>query len=325
MTLYDEAAEKMVWIQLIDRDLVSVETMQERFGMIPEVEQMRMKREKTARENDTGKVPQKAGPFHNAQFEQDVTHTALQQGTLAPSEAGVKKKPRDKGDKSLLDHQSALENKRIEMEKESNEQKMQQDKELHEQNLGFKEAEHNQKLAQKDTEHKTMLPVKKKAMQQKLSQQNKGQPQQGRPKNSKDSTQRKKRRVLPNTKAAETVNRLTWAREAQKVISDEFTPIYLTSKGKKNVRSLSVAQTEELEALKFSILWNTPVMHGVTAEYVKEIDITSLPSVEDGIAEVAKLKQGYHKKNLSIDDIREIQVSAYILSKEGDTDAETED
>jgi hypothetical protein len=121
------------------------------------------------------------------------------------------------------------------------------------------------------------------------------------------------------------VNRLTWARDAQKVISDEFTPIYLSLKGKKNVRSLSVAQTDELEALKFSILWNTPVMHGVTAEYVREIDLTSLPSVEDGIAEVAKLKKTHHKKNLSIEDIRELQVSAYVLNKEGDTDAETED
>jgi hypothetical protein len=325
MTLYDEAAEKMVWIQLIDRDLVSVETMQERFGMIPEVEQMRMKREKTARENETGKVPQKAGPFHNAQFEQDVTHTALQQGTLAPSEAGVKRKPRDKGDKSLLDHQNNLENKRIEMEKESNEQQAQRDDEMHKQTMMFKEDEHKQKLAHKDNEHKTMLPVKKKAVQQKLSQQNKGQPQQGRPKNSKDSTKRKQRRVLPKTKASDMVNRLTWARDAQKVISDEFTPIYLSLKGKKNVRSLSVAQTDELEALKFSILWNTPVMHGVTAEYVREIDLTSLPSVEDGIAEVAKLKKTHHKKNLSIEDIRELQVSAYVLNKEGDTDAETED
>lgn len=323
MTLYDEAAEKMVWVQLIDRDLVSVETMQERFGMIPEVEQMRMKRERNLRDGETGKMPQKAGPFHNAQFEQDVTHTALQQGTLAPTEAGVKKKPREKGDKSLLDQQEKMENKRVEMEKEAAEKQAVLDQQMHEQDMSFKKEEHDQKLAHKDNEHKVMLPVKKKAIQQKLSQQNKGQPQQGRPKNSKDSTKRKQRRVLPKTKASEMLSKMTWARDAQKVISDVFTPMFLESTGKKNVRSLSVAQTDELENAKFAILWNTPIMHGVTAEYVQQIDILSLPSIEDGFAEVAKLKKGYHKKkNLTIDDVRELQVSAYILSKESDIDGE---
>src|ERR1044072_7787706 len=174
MTLYDEAAGKMGWGKLVDRDPVSVEAMHERFGLIPEVEQMRRKRENKSRETESGKVPNKAGPFHNAQFHQDVVQTALQQGTISPTEAGVKKQEREKGDKSLMDHQNRLEDKRIEMEKETQQQQMQFDKDLHEQTLVHKDNEHGQKLALKEQEHKALLPVKKRAMQQKLKQQNKG-------------------------------------------------------------------------------------------------------------------------------------------------------
>ncbi len=318
MTLYDEAAEKMVWIQMIDRDLVSVETMQERFGLIPEVEQMRLKREDAARETETKKVPPKAGPFHNPQFHQDVIQTSLQQGTIAPSEAGVKKKPKKKGDKSLMDHQSEMENKRIEMDKEANDQQMKLDVDLHKQTLLHKEDEHKQKLAQKDVEHKTMLPVKKQVLKQRMSQQNKGQPQQGRPKNSKDTDVRKKRRVLPSVKAAELIATMQWARDAQKLISEAYTPMYLKAHSKKNVRSLTTAQSDQLENDKLRILWNTPLGHGVTAEYVEQLDISLLPSDLEGVELLADLvKDRGHAKGaaLTVDDIRELQISAYVLSK----------
>jgi hypothetical protein len=326
MTLYDEAAEKMVWVQLIDRDLVSVETMQERFGLIPEVEQMRMKRETNARKSEGGKVPNKAGPFHNAQFNQDVIQTSLQQGTISPTEAGVVKEKREKGDKSLMDYQSQMENKKMEMEKESNDQKMVCDKELHEQTLVHKDNEHKQKLSLKEQEHKTMLPVKKRALQQKVKQ-NKGQPQQGRPKNSKDTVVRKRRRVLPKTKAVDLLATMQWARDAQKAISEHFTPIYLQSCEKKNVRSLTISQTEELEAKKFSMLWNTPPMSSVTAEYVQEVLKNPLPDIAEGLEAMSELREEcYAGRDTppTVDELRELQVSTYALYK-GVTDAETDD
>lgn len=320
MTLYDEAAEKMVWVQLVDRDIVSVETMQERFGLIPEVEQMRMKRENTMRESDSGKVPQKAGPFHNAQFQQDVTHTSLQQGTIAPSEAGVKKKPKAKGDKSLMDHQTALENKRIDMEKEKNDQQMQFDQELQKQKLQQNDDVHNQRLKQKDAEHKTMLPVKKQALKQQLSKKNKGQPQQGRPKNSKDTKQRKKRQPQPSTKAM--FDMMMWAREAQKTIAEAYTPMYLDKVNKKNVRTLTSAQVDELEDAKLSILWSLEPMGAVSdISSMQDTHILSLPKI-DRNAIVSEM--GKADAKLTLDQERELYIQAYVLEK-GDFDGEADD
>ena len=60
-SLSDEAAEKNLLIQLADRDIISHETLLERFKEIPQIENIRMKRELTKRET-VG--PNKAGPFH---------------------------------------------------------------------------------------------------------------------------------------------------------------------------------------------------------------------------------------------------------------------
>jgi hypothetical protein len=62
MSLSDESAERALYIQLLDRGVISEETILERFGEIPEIEMWRMKREMKARESE--KKPPKAGPFH---------------------------------------------------------------------------------------------------------------------------------------------------------------------------------------------------------------------------------------------------------------------
>lgn len=61
MSLSDEAAEKNLLIQLADRDIISHETLLERFKEIPQIENIRIKRELSKRET-VG--PEKAGPFH---------------------------------------------------------------------------------------------------------------------------------------------------------------------------------------------------------------------------------------------------------------------
>jgi len=61
MTLSDEAATRNLLIQLADRDIISHETLLERFKEIPQIENIRMKREIKKRESSG---PQKAGPFH---------------------------------------------------------------------------------------------------------------------------------------------------------------------------------------------------------------------------------------------------------------------
>tara|TARA_R100001163_G_C5065610_1_gene203618 strand:- start:560 stop:2572 length:2013 start_codon:yes stop_codon:yes gene_type:complete len=61
MSLSDEAAEKNLLIQLADRDIISHETLLQRFKEIPQVENIRIKRELSKRDT-VG--PEKAGPFH---------------------------------------------------------------------------------------------------------------------------------------------------------------------------------------------------------------------------------------------------------------------
>lgn len=70
MTLSDEAAEKNLLIQLADRDIISHETLIQRFKEIPEIEKIRLKREMKDRNNDS--YPDKAGPFHNANHKNDL-------------------------------------------------------------------------------------------------------------------------------------------------------------------------------------------------------------------------------------------------------------
>ncbi len=70
MSLSDETAEKNLLIQLADRDIISHETILERFKEVPPVEKMRLKREQKERDNDA--YPDKASPFHNANHKQEI-------------------------------------------------------------------------------------------------------------------------------------------------------------------------------------------------------------------------------------------------------------
>ena len=69
MTLSDEAAEKNLLIQLADRDIISHETLLERFKEIPQIENIRLKRELEKRDNAG---PPKASPYHNPNHQQDL-------------------------------------------------------------------------------------------------------------------------------------------------------------------------------------------------------------------------------------------------------------
>jgi hypothetical protein len=69
MTLSDEASEKNLLIQLADRDIISHETLLERFKEIPQIENIRIKRELDKRDSSG---PPKASPYHNPNHQQDM-------------------------------------------------------------------------------------------------------------------------------------------------------------------------------------------------------------------------------------------------------------
>ena len=87
MVLSDEAAEKNLLIQLVDRDLVSGETVQERFGEIPEIENIRIKREHKNRDKES--APPKAGPYHNPQHREALEKIALTKDIMSPHDLGL--------------------------------------------------------------------------------------------------------------------------------------------------------------------------------------------------------------------------------------------
>ena len=243
MSLYDEAAEKMLWFQLYDRHLCDDATIQEKFGLVPEVVEMRIKREEAQREK--GSKPQKATPFHDPQFNHELSKIALQQGTVSPTEAGMTKKPKQAGDKSFLDIQTEQSNNDRKIQEKAAQQGAKQNEDIHQQNLKHK-----------DAEHKMMLPVKKQALQQKLENKIPGVSGQGRPKNSKDKNGRKQRTPKLSSKAdaLDMFGIQSWAKNAQDVIAESVTKRYLSSASKKTMRSLTTAQADDLESMKFDTL-----------------------------------------------------------------------
>jgi len=87
MVLSDDAAELALLIQLADRDYISVEYLQERFGAMPEIEEVRLRRENRRRKK--GLLPKKAGPWHEAEKDHKKELAFIGQGVLTPSQVGL--------------------------------------------------------------------------------------------------------------------------------------------------------------------------------------------------------------------------------------------
>ena len=79
--LSDEAAEKNLLIQLVDRGILSDETLLERFREIPNIEKVRVKREEKSRSKDPN-IPKKASPYHNPQHKEDMAKLSMSKDTL---------------------------------------------------------------------------------------------------------------------------------------------------------------------------------------------------------------------------------------------------
>lgn len=100
MTLTDEAAEKNLLIQLYDRNVITLETVQERFKEIPEIERIRDRRER--KERKRGVVSRKAGPWNNPEQEEALQKIALQSGVATPSEVGLELAEKKAGEEPAL-------------------------------------------------------------------------------------------------------------------------------------------------------------------------------------------------------------------------------
>lgn len=83
----DEAAEKKLWIDLADRNLISDEWLQEKFKSIPFVESSRINRDYTDRRKFR-RAP-KGGPWHDPQIIEKYEQALLEAGKITPSQIGV--------------------------------------------------------------------------------------------------------------------------------------------------------------------------------------------------------------------------------------------
>jgi hypothetical protein len=85
-TLTDEVAQQRLLVDLADRGLISDEALQERFGLIPEIERVRTRRE--ARMRDNGNLPAKVGPF-TSDTKEAVKKIFAQNGRMTPEDFGI--------------------------------------------------------------------------------------------------------------------------------------------------------------------------------------------------------------------------------------------
>lgn len=250
--LSDEAAVNTLLVNLADRDIISNETLLERLGELPEIEQIRIQRENVARKNV--EAPNKAGPFHNPQHTEDMAKLALTNQVLNVKE--------------YFDQ------------------------------LGIP--------SQKPPVIPAATPGGGRTQRAKPKK-----PSGGRPVGVNDSTKRKQKRVLPRANA-DTLS--VWAINAQREISEIISPIALSYFVKKNVRSLTRSEVDQLEHLKLCAFAGLEPFSDITEKSVKSIIESVLSPPKEFMTTVNFYKTDFItkcQKEPSLDDLRFIYAIAY--------------
>jgi hypothetical protein len=258
--LSDEAAMKTLMVQLVDRDLISQETLLERFGEMPEIEKIRIKREEQSRERDPS-VPSKSGPFHNPQHKQDMAKLALQNTTL--------------------------------------------DSETYFENIGLPFNKDNM-IDNPPPAPKPSAP----GLPQKAAPKKVENPQGGRPLLKKDTTKRATKRVLPKSGEAAAL----WALSAQRTIANYLNPIAMQHFSKKNMRSLTKAELDQLEYLKLCVLSGLEPFKNITEETVKSVLDKKLKPSKAFLELIEESKDDFvstQKRKPTVDDLKYIYATSY--------------
>ena len=102
MVLTDEAAEKQLLINLVDRDIISSDSLREKFNFNSEIEKSKIRRESKKRGKS---IPEKASPYHNPEKLHEYKKILLSGGTITPSEFGIKLEEREGKQLSRIEQQ----------------------------------------------------------------------------------------------------------------------------------------------------------------------------------------------------------------------------
>ena len=261
MDLSNEDSEKALLIQLADRNLISDELLQTRFGFDPDMEKSRLNRESRDRKGD--RMVKKAGPWYDPEFENSLKKISLQLGAATPSQVGLQLEKKKPGEKTVL------------------EMKM------------------------------PVVPPSTKLANDPSSDSLPKEPGEGRPKLSKDTEKRADRKFSPRTGA----KLLIWATNAQEKISEIVNPMVLEFYTKKNLRTLSSAEAEELESLKTNILLNMSPYSKIDQDNVL-LACNSNESLTDIVVNfrnwIKALKSDLSRE-LSMDEYKQAKASYYSM------------
>jgi len=293
MVLSDEASEKNLLVQLIDRNIVSSETVLERFGEIPEIEKIRIRREEKERKAES--MPQKASPYHNPQHRNDLEKIALNKDLIGPDDLGLLPS-NDVGPNPLTTPDDRKEHEIVEEPP----------------------TDQPEDRPPEDKENKPP-PKNKKGVTDKEFYDPVGRPEDGRPKMSRDKFKRKQREDKPRQSGSlDFISLSLWTTDAQKKISETMNPAILAHFDKKNLRSLTKSEMDQLEHLKLCILCNMEPFMEIDADAINDI-LKNRTGVDSGVAmSVRDAKNQFLTQNgrqPTIDEIRQMHVSIYALSK----------
>lgn len=137
-----------------------------------------------------------------------------------------------------------------------------------------------------------------------------GTPQEGRPKNVQETQKRKpKPTEKPSTNAF--VNGLLWTTQANEMINKIVIPGVLKSFGKSNLRSLTKEEFNKYERIKFIVLCNLKPHSNVNKKTIVDI-LNNQPKMNTKILAISRQLQAQMGSKLKVDEIRQINVSAYI-------------
>lgn len=230
MNFHDENSEKALWIQLVDRNIVSEESVQEKFGQIPEIEQIRLRREREAIEER--KRSSKVSPYHDAQPQLSMKKIALQRGLITPGQAGMELAKKAPGEKTMVDMQNEQQNQQMQLN-------------------------HKQKLAQ----------IKQNALNPPIGTPGQGRPSG---KQDTTQRKQRIVKPNSKADLEEFVNLTLYANQAQKIIHDKSLPYFLDKFDKSNLRQLTQAEEKEFDDFKHCLLYNVPVAQFATEEIIME-------------------------------------------------------
>jgi hypothetical protein len=263
MDLSNEDTEKALLIQLADRNIVSDEVIQGRFGFDSEMEKTRLNRENKDRK--TNRMVNKAGPWFDPQFSNSLKKIALQTGVVAPSQVGLELDKKKSGEKTAMEL----------------------------------------KIPPMGASPPTKLgnaPVSD-ALPKEAGD--------GRPKMAKDTQKRKTKTFKPRTGAKLTI----WANAAQDKISDIINPVLLEFYNKKNLRSLSNIESQELEQVKtnilFSILPDSKINNDIIINAFNKTPQSQSTSAQ--YYSWLKILQSDLGRELSVDENRQAKATFYSM------------